>query len=264
MRKVISVLIIDDEPLVRTSLVDILSKRRDVEVIDSAEDAVDAIEKLGRRHYDVLLLDIDMPEVSGIALLDQMREIEPSMPAVVVVTADERYAITAFEKHAVDYVLKPFTAERITQALDRAQRRTAGERAAKLVEMLPLLQKGPERQGARIAIKCNGRIVFVDPNEVVTVQAQGNYVLLQCKSGASLLREPISVIADKLEPCGFIRIHRSVLVNRSFVEEIQPYPTGEYGLRVQGGKEYTVTRTYKRNLRSLAEFWIGSEAFLAD
>ena len=110
----------------------------------------------------------------------------------------------------------------------------------------------------RIAIKSKGRIIFVDPNDVVTVQAQGNYVLLQCKSGDSLLRESISVIADKLEPCGFIRIHRSVLVNRSFVEEIQPYPTGEYGLRVQGGKEYTVTRTYKKNLRSLAEFWIGA------
>lgn len=258
MRKMINVLIIDDEPQVRSSLLNILSNRADIEAIDAADDEVDAIEKLGRRHYDVLFLDIDMPRISGIALLDQVREVDPSMPAVVFLTEHSEYAVTAFEKHAVDYVLKPFAAERIIQALEKAQRRTAGERAAKLVERLPLWQKGSEQQAMRIAIKSKGRIVFVDPNDVVTVQAQGNYVLLQCKSGDSLLRESISVIADKLEPCGFIRIHRSVLVNRSFVEEIQPYPTGEYGLRVQGGKEYTVTRTYKKNLRSLAEFWIGT------
>jgi two-component system LytT family response regulator len=95
------------------------------------------------------------------------------------------------------------------------------------------------------------------------VQAEGNYVLLQRDSGSYLLRESISVMAEKLKPYGFIRIHRSVLVNTSFVEEIKPYPTGEYGLRVKGGKEYTVTRTFKKNLKSLAEFWIGTDTFLS-
>jgi len=107
--------------------------------------------------------------------------------------------------------------------------------------------------------------MFVDPNDVVAVQAEGNYVLLQQRdSGSYLLRESISAMADKLRPYGFIRIHRSVLVNSSYVEEIQPWLTGEYGLRVKGGKEYTVTRTYKKNLKSLAAYWIGTDTFLAE
>ncbi len=107
----------------------------------------------------------------------------------------------------------------------------------------------------------NGRIRFINPGDVVTVLAEGNYVLLQQETSSYLLRESISVVAEKLEPFGFIRIHRSVLVNASFVEEIKPYSTGEYGLRVKGGREYTVTRTYKKNLKSLAEFWIGTGMF---
>ena len=113
----------------------------------------------------------------------------------------------------------------------------------------------------RMAIKVKRKILLINPGDVVAVIAEGNYVLLQQESISYLLREPISVVAKKLEPFGFIRIHRSVLVNASFVEEIKPYPTGEYGLRVKGGKEYTVTRTYKENLRSLAEFSIGIGGF---
>lgn len=115
-----------------------------------------------------------------------------------------------------------------------------------------------------MAIKVKSRILFINPGDVVVVLAEGNYVLLQQESISYLLREPISVMAEKLEPFGFIRIHRSVLVNSSFVEEIKPYSTGEYGLRVKGGKEYTVTRTYKENLKSLAQFWIGAGAFFVD
>jgi DNA-binding LytR/AlgR family response regulator len=159
-------------------------------------------------------------------------------------------------------VLKPLSSGRITEALDAAFRRTTSERAAKLVETLPLLRKIFQRQPARVAIKAKGRILFIDPGDVVSVHAEGNYVLLQRESGSYMLRESISEMAEKLKSYGFIRIHRSVLVNTSFVEEIQPWITGEYGLRVKGGKEYTVTRTYKKNLRSLAEFWIGTDTFL--
>jgi two-component system LytT family response regulator len=116
------------------------------------------------------------------------------------------------------------------------------------------------RPSTRIAIKVKGRILLINLGDVVAVLAEGNYVLLQQESISYLLRESISVAAQKLEPFGFIRIHRSVLVNVAFVVEIAPYPTGEYGLRVRGGKEYIVTRTYKRNLKSLAEFWIGTSA----
>ena len=132
------------------------------------------------------------------------------------------------------------------------------------MEALPVVQVFARPRSPRIAIKVKGRILFIDPSDVVAVRAQGNYVLLQRGTNSYLLRDSISVVAEKLEPYGFIRIHRSVLVNAQFVEVIKPYSTGEYGLQVKGGKEYTVTRTYKNNLKSLANFWIGTGGFFLD
>jgi two-component system, LytTR family, response regulator len=126
---------------------------------------------------------------------------------------------------------------------------------------LPDLARWPS---TRMAIKVKGKILLINPSEVVAVLAEGNYVLLEQESISYLLRESISVVAENLEPFGFIRIHRSALVNSAFVEEIKRYPTGEYGLRVKGGKEYMVTRTYKENLKSLAGFWIGTGTFLSN
>jgi DNA-binding LytR/AlgR family response regulator len=123
------------------------------------------------------------------------------------------------------------------------------------------LQELARRPFTRIAIKVKGRIRLINPGDVVAFLAEGNYVLLQQESSSYLLRETISAVAEKLESFGFVRIHRSVIVNSAFVEEIKPYPTGEYGLCIKGGKEYTVTRTYKENLKSLADFWIGTGAF---
>ena len=255
------VLIIDDEPLARDALANALSRRSDLDGFDSASDAIEALDMLDVNSYDVMLLDINMPEVSGIELLDRLKRRDRPIPAIVFVTAHQEHAVAAFEKRAVDYVLKPFSAERIQQALDEASRRSSEERAARLFETLPELQKLSEQQARRIAIKTKGRILFVDPAEVMAVEAEGNYVLLRRESGSYLLRESISAMSEKLKAYGFLRIHRSVLVNRSFVEEIKPLPTGEYGLRLRGGKVYTVTRTYKQNLRSLAGFWIGTETF---
>ena len=181
------------------------------------------------------------------------------MPAIIFVTAHQQHAVTAFEKHAVDYILKPFSNERVQEALDLAIGRTATERAASLIELLPWL-KTVLSKSSKIAIKIDGRTLFIDPSEVIAVEAQGNYVLLQRPSGSYLLRASISTLAETLRPYGFVRIHRSVLVNASCVQEIQPWPTGEYLLRTRGGKEYTVSRTYKGNLKSLAHLWVGKDA----
>lgn len=129
--------------------------------------------------------------------------------------------------------------------------------AANLVRVVRKLEIIATRQPPRIAFKAKGRILFLDLAEIVAVEAEGNYVCLH--PNPNLLRESISSMAEKLKPYGFIRIHRSVVVNISAVEEIQPLPTGEYRLRVKGGKEYLVTRTYKDNLRDLAQLWVGSE-----
>jgi len=117
------------------------------------------------------------------------------------------------------------------------------------------------RQALRIAVKAKGKVLFLDVAEIVAVQAEGNYISLRHRTNTYLVRESLSYMAEKLKPYGFVRIARSVVVNISAVEEIQPLPTGEYRLRVTGGMEYLGTRTYKHNLRDLAQLWVGSERF---
>jgi len=116
-----------------------------------------------------------------------------------------------------------------------------------------------QKAAARIAFKAKGSILLLDLADISAVQAEGNYVSLRHRTNPYLVHESLSSMAEKLKPYGFIRIHRSVVVNISAVEEIQPLPTGGYSLRVKGGKEYLVTRTYKHNLRDLAQLWVGSE-----
>ena len=128
--------------------------------------------------------------------------------------------------------------------------------AANLMRVLSQL-----RQALRIAIKAKGKVLFLDVAEIVAVQAEGNYISLRHRTNTYLVRESLSYMAEKLKPYGFVRIARSVIVNISAVEEIQPLPTGEYKLRIKGGKEYSGTRTYKHNLRDLAQLWVGSERF---
>jgi DNA-binding LytR/AlgR family response regulator len=258
------VLIVDDEPLVRTALERILAARSDVERFDSAADAIEAEERLNNNDYDVVLLDIHLPARTGLEVLDRMGQCQKSAASVVLVTAYAQHAVTAFEKHAVDYILKPFSPERVNQALEFALRRTESERAAKLLELMPHLRAVPGQSPSKIAIRSNGRILFIDPRNIAVIRAQGNYVLLQQDKGSYLLKESISTAADKFEAYGFVRIHRSVLVNVLFVEEIRARSTGEYELGLKDGNHYVVTRTYKNNLKSLAKTWIGGGALLAD
>jgi DNA-binding LytR/AlgR family response regulator len=203
------VLIVDDEPLAQTALANVLSARSDVEHFDSAN-ASEALEKLAADSYDVLLLDINVLDLSGTELVDQLRERNLPLPSIVFVTAQVEHTVAAFEKQTVDYVLKPFSKEIINEALDRASRRAKGERAAKLIEALPQLLKLSSPGYPMIAIKAKGRILFINPGDVVAVQAEGNYVLLQRESDSYLLRESISTVAEKLnrtDSFGSIDLH---------------------------------------------------------
>jgi len=131
--------------------------------------------------------------------------------------------------------------------------------AASLMQVSRQLESIAKRQAPRIAFKAKGSIVLLNLFDILAVQAEGNYVSLQHRPNPYLVHESLSSMAEKLKPYGFIRIHRSVVVNVSAVEQVQPLPTGEYRLRVRGGKEYLVTRTYKHNLRDLAQLWVGTE-----
>jgi len=146
------------------------------------------------------------------------------------------------------------TADELCYAADTSFPPVSRLDAANLMRVLCQL-----RQALRIAIKAKGKVLFLDVAGIVAVQAEGNYISLSHRTNTFLVRESLSCIAEKLKPYGFVRIARSVVVNISAVEEIQPLPTGEYRLRVKGGKEYLGTRTYKHNLRDLAQLWVGSE-----
>jgi DNA-binding LytR/AlgR family response regulator len=130
---------------------------------------------------------------------------------------------------------------------------------ANLIRVLRQLEVTAKRKASRIAFKAKRSILLLDLADITAVQAAGNYVSFRHRTNPYLVHESLLSVAEKLKPYGFIRIHRSVVVNISAVEEIQPLPTGEYRLRVKGGKEYLATRTYKHNLRDLAQLWIGSE-----
>ena len=255
------VLIVDDEPLARSALEQALRGRNDIDMLDSAKDAIQALEMMQEDKYDVLLVDIEMPGLSGIDLAHRLNNSNQPTPSIIFVTAHNQHAVAAFENQAVDYVLKPFSSARVNRALNVAFRRTENDRAARLLRTLPLLDALFAKPRSKVAIKGKGRILFIDPDEVKVIRAEGNYVLLEKRSGSYLLRESLSTVAEKLKPHGFIRIHRSVLVNTSFVEEIQPWPTGEYVLKMKGGQELTVTRMYKNNLKSIAQLWVGTDAF---
>jgi two-component system LytT family response regulator len=169
-----------------------------------------------------------------------------------------RGATICSTKSRPDYTLES-TADEFYEAADASLPPVNRVDAANLIRVLRQLEVIAKRLAPRIAFKANGSIVLLDLADILAVQAEGNYVSLRPRTNPYLVHESLSSMAEKLKPYGFIRIHRSVVVNISAVEKIQPLPTGEYRLRLKGGKEYLVTRTYKHNLRDLAQLWVGSE-----
>jgi DNA-binding LytR/AlgR family response regulator len=169
-----------------------------------------------------------------------------------------RGATICSTKNRREYTLEP-TADEFCEAADTLLLPAIRVDAANIMRVLRQLEVMSKRPTPRIAFKAKGSILLLNLADILAVQAEGNYVSLQYRPNPYLVHESLSCMAEKLKPYGFIRIHRSVVVNISAVEEIQPLPTGEYRLRVRGGKEYLVTRTYKHNLRDLAQLWVGTE-----
>ena len=134
---------------------------------------------------------------------------------------------------------------------------------ARTLDHFPLMEGMLARQ-SRIAIKARGRILFVDPAEIVAVQAKGNYVSLRRTAGTELLRESMTAVEGKLRAYGFVRIHRSIIINALFVEEIVNLSSGDNLVRIKGGMEFPVSRTYKENLRSITPLWIGANGLRAE
>jgi two-component system LytT family response regulator len=182
---------------------------------------------------------------------------------VVPARANREHSGAILGKKEFDPAVEPAN-ERIRDPRAVGFRQPVAGGSTRPSKVLPQTRTLAIGKSARIAIKAKGRILFINAADVIAVEAKGKHVLLLHTSSSHMLRESISTMEEKLNLHGFVRIHRSALVNAAMVEEIHPWSTGEYVLRLRGGREFTVTRTYKRNLQLLAQLWIGMEGFLAE
>jgi len=185
--------------------------------------------------------------------------VQPAAHATADVSASPLRGTTIYANESGQSYTRESTADGFCEAADTSLLRVNRVDATNLMRVLRQLDVIVKRQAPRIAFKAKGSVLLLDLADILAVQAEGNYVSLRPRTNPYLVHESLSSRADKLKPYGFIRIHRSVVVNISAVEEIQPLPTGEYRLRLKGGTEYVVTRTYKHNLRNLAQLWVGLE-----
>jgi DNA-binding LytR/AlgR family response regulator len=186
--------------------------------------------------------------------------VQPTALADADVSASPLQELTLHSRKRKPHYTLESIANQFCEAAEASQFPLIPADAANLMRFLRQLEALAIRQAPRIAFKAKGKIVFLDLPEIVAVQAEGNYISLQHSRNPYLLRESLSSIAEKLKPYGFIRIHRSVVVNAALVEEIEPLSSGECRVRVKGGAKFMVTRRYKDNLRQLAHLWIGGRA----
>jgi two-component system LytT family response regulator len=248
-----TLLIVDDEPLAREGLRLLLAGDPDVAAVHEAKDGREAVAALRETRPDLVFLDVQMPEMDGLAVI---REIGPeNMPAVVFVTAHDTYAIQAFEVNALDYLLKPVTRERFAQALARAKARLRTQPAAEASrQILSLLETIglPSRALKRLAVRSAGKTTFVDIVDVDWIEAAENYVKLHSGRASHLVHVAMNTLEKSLDPETFLRIHRSIIVNLGRIRDLQPGVHGEYSITLQDGTRLQSGRTYADRLRSLA------------
>jgi two-component system LytT family response regulator len=245
-------LIVDDESLARDRLRQLLQAEREIQIVGECADGRDAVAAIQRESPDLIFLDIQMPELDGFGVLEAIKN--GPMPVIVFVTAYDKFALKAFEVHAVDYLLKPFDRERfqvaLRHALEQVKQRgdkSLGERqSAALTELKP-----PGKLAERLPIKSGGRVIFVRVDDIDWVEAAHNYVVLHAGKDSHLLRETMNSFEARLSPEKFVRISRSTIVNIDRIKELQPMFYGEYTITLQNGTRLTLSRRYRDKLQQL-------------
>ncbi len=237
--------IVDDEPMARRILRGLLARDPEIELVAEG-DAAELADRLAGAAVDLVFLDVEMPEVSGLELFARLAA-GGAPPAVVFVTAYDRYAVEAFRLHAVDYLLKPFTDERFATALERAKqriRRHGGPTAAAVAALLAeLAERHPPPGRSRFLVQVGDRTVVVPLDEVDWIEAADYYARLHCGGRSHLVRESLTALADELEPAGFCRIHRSALVRLDRVVEVQPHFASSAVAVLRDGSRLKVSRS---------------------
>jgi two-component system, LytTR family, response regulator len=253
----VRIVIADDERLARKKLQLLLESEPQVTVVAECQDGRQAVSAINSLRPDVLLLDIQMPDLNGFQVLEEVSPQE--MPVVIFTSAYDQYAIRAFEAHALDYLLKPFDRERLHQAIERArfELRNSKNREIthRLLDLLSQMKPGnvstpPDSQN-RLVVKSKGRVVFLSLDEIDWVEAAANYVRLNAGKESYLFRETISRTLERLNPNQFIRVHRSTIVNVRKIKELIPVNSGEYIVVLKSGKELSCSRGYRANLQRM-------------
>jgi two-component system, LytTR family, response regulator len=246
----IRVLVVDDEPLAREMLREMLQADRQVEIVGEPTNGREAVEAIHALLPDLLFLDIQMPELGGFEVLEALGK--GRMPHVVFVTAYDQYAVRAFEVHALDYLLKPFDQDRFETSWQRVKEVVLRDRNGgvdqRIISLLEELKAG-NRFLERLVIKSGGRIYFLEMTEIDWIEAEGNYVSVHSGKKSHLLRETISSLESQLDPKQFVRVHRSSIVRIDRIQELQPWFHGEYRIILNSGTQLTLSRNYREKLQ---------------
>ena len=246
----IRAMVVDDEAMARERVVSMLKQEQDIELIGECSDGQQAVNAIAAQQPDLVFLDVQMPACDGFRVIEQVGP--EKMPAVVFVTAYDEYAVRAFEVHALDYLLKPFGKERFQQALQHArthvERRRAGDLGKRLMALVQDIKPEPQRLD-RLVVKSAGRVFFLKTDDIVWIEAAGNYVRLHLAEDSHLFRETMNGIEARLDPRRFVRIHRSRIVNSDRIKELQPWFNGEYVVVLQNGTRLTLSRGYREKLQ---------------
>jgi two-component system LytT family response regulator len=246
------VLIVDDERLSRRRVRRLLSLEPDCEVTGECANGVEAVAALKQWHPDIVFLDVQMPEMDG---FDVARAMADARPLVIFTSAYDEYALRAFEVQAFDYLLKPFDGRRFRESLQRARARVECDRSGKQDRrpfQLPNPEPAPSARLApdRIAVRNNGRVVFVKLTDIDWIEAADNYVCLHCGRETHVVRETMNELEARLDPAQFLRVHRSSIVNLERVRELQPWFRGDYRVVLRDGTQLTLTKNHREKLES--------------
>jgi two-component system LytT family response regulator len=241
------ILVVDDEAPARRRIRRLLLSEPGVAIVGECGDGDSAVGLIVRARPDLVLLDVQMPERDG---FDVVKAIPASqLPAILFVTAHDAYALRAFDIHAVDYLLKPFTAERFRTALERARDRIARPgTGSQLRELVETLRRQPPWR-TRVTVRAGARTIVIDLSTVDWMEAADNYVRLHVKEREYLLRETLNALEGQLDPERFVRIHRSAIVPVDRIGSVRPQTHGDAEILLRNGTRLTVSRTWRERLK---------------
>jgi two-component system, LytTR family, response regulator len=250
----IRTIVVDDEKPARMRLLELLRREADVEVAGTASDGRDAIDLIRTSRPDLAFLDVQMPQLDGFGVLQELSPDE--LPVVIFVTAYDKYAIQAFDAHAIDYLLKPFSDQRFESAIKRARKylgtQEAREQAEELAAAAQERRSVDARSGylERLVVKASGNVTFLDVDDVDWVEAAGVYVYLHAGPKVHLYRSSVTQLLQRLDPRRFVRVHRSAAVNTARIRELRARSHGDFTVVLQSGAEVAMSRGYRAELES--------------